>query len=376
MVDWATFTATAKVTAFKEVVKFCIKILWNAISKDDKFNVKRSIIVVLVFGVGYLFYIIPDVLIFLSNVVTLKIDFSLYSFISSITTMASKNVHYHHLLKSLFLTFYLFLGCAITAFIFWLKTAKYEEGYNEMVKLKRFASAVSLIGGIRPINDDGKAELKARVENAIEGSSTINFMLINGSSIFSSPDDPILKGIENCKGKSIKILLLDPLSQFATDRAKSMTNAIGTDGTEAVQRYIDDFKNTLLKVTTLKKGEWGKSNSIDLRCHCSRPYFRLYVFDEDAFIQTYANAYDGHKSPVYHVRKDQDTHYNSLYSVASDMFNFFWDRGFSYDAPASIKGVLPIYLAKMHNIPVDAHISDLDALRTKIVENSKQKLEL
>ncbi len=144
---------------------------------------------------------------------------------------------------------------------------------------------------------------------------------------------------------------------------------MGSDGQSAWDGYILDYHKTIKAMDALNKGKYG--HSVSYRLHCSRPFFRLFICDDVAFIQTYDKGAHGHMAPIYQVKSGRD----SLFNLAQDIFNFHWDRGFLLDSPDEISDPLAIYLAKMHGISYKYYLNDIDALKETIIANCSSLLQ-
>ena len=288
----------------------------------------------------------------------------------NVSLMQDEGQHYYHLFQSLFVTFYLFLLCLIGLIIYVIKFSRSNKDQKESLKLRDFTKAVQLLGGFRPKYPDGAAQANVAIAEAMKNSSKIYLMLINGSSVFRS-GSPFFEGLKLSRDKDVKIMFLDPLSKYAKQRAISMRNSMGTDGKVAWDEYILGFLDTKKEVEHLRDSEWGRQNKIGYNLHCSRPFFRLYIFDNEAFIQTYEGGSDGHETPIYHVGNGSE----SLFALANDLFSFHWEKGFSFDDSESISSLLAVYLCDMHDISSSQQNQDPDALRKKVLENALARFE-
>lgn len=353
-----------------------LKNLWLYLTnKEGKFDWRRTVVAIIVIGGSisfvYICYFLPDALLWIS-----EDKLKGYKWLSGVVDrirfenapelLKQQKYHYYILLKSLCETFgFLFISLIGIAYFFW-KNHLHERKF---CRINSFIDTVGLVGGYKPLTVKGRADADKAIAEAIERSTKIEMMLINGSSIFKHQEESsIFNTLKSSRGKQIKILLLDPFSTYAQDRAKEMFSITGSEGHSAWNRYILDYDNTLTQLRALDSSD--QPNYLSFRLHCSRPFFRLIICDNVAFIQTYDRAAHGHLSPIYEVQETKD----SLYNLAQDIFNAHWDRGFLLNSKDDVSDLLSLYLAKMHKLPYNDYLQNIDSLKEQIISRYRERL--
>ncbi len=212
------------------VKKLLDKLFGDLVRKGGKFDARRTLISILLVSTSALFvysaYYIPDILLHF-DLGTLG-DNWLHDLVTKIRVdpnndgleLITQKHHYYILLKSTCET------CALLILsIFGILYLNHKvKGYEKFSALNSFASAVGLIGGFKPLTEKGKKDADDTIAKAINECRELKMMLINGSSVFGEVGESriIHDAIKAKKALQIKVLLLDPFSSYAKDRAKAI----------------------------------------------------------------------------------------------------------------------------------------------------------
>jgi len=334
--------------------------------KDKKFYPKRILVIILVIIVGYLIYRIPELL------PNLAFAFGYYSSLEEIKPSEfmgrMQDEHYLAVIKYLFVLAYLTFLLVIQFFIIAHKQNKIHYNTEER-NVALFAQDVGLIEGVRCANKEERSLVVNKISEKIKTSNTCRFMLINGYHDLTDPESEIKIALESRKKDiNLKLLLLDPFSEYARKRADKLLPE--TDEYLSKMRYVKDFFKVVEKIESLKL----QSNNIDYKVYCSNPFFRIYLFDEEFIFQAYQNDKHGHQTPMYHYVSTS----RSLYHLGREMFNYHWNRGYKFDE-SSIKyyeSPLIYYLAKMYGVLKEPS-NDVDKILKDIlsyVDDQKKKV--
>lgn len=261
---------------------------------------------------------------------------------------------------------------AVTMFIaaMWLALGESLLANNEMMGLEvlRFVKDIGLHEGNLSETEEEKARAQEAVAKKIASSKKrVRVMVINGYKDLVPAESVIRRALEQ-KQSALKfhLLLLDPYSSYARDRADALREEYTHEASR--KRYIRDCHRTIEVLAQLKR----KGAHIEHRLYCSRPFFRIWLFDKELFVQAYEGGKHGHDTALYNFTKKG----RSMYGVADHMFCYYWDRGFVH-TDESLRKMGPaftMYLAQMYGVEIGTPF-DVDATRTRILDHAKRELE-
>ena len=326
--------------------------------KDGKVHPKRMIVIAFIILLGFISFhapsILPKIYVVFNDLNTVK-EIPTDSFFFRL-----QDAHYYALSRYVFVLSYLTFILFAWSIVLTKKSNKFSMQTQEM-NVALFANDTGLIEGSRCLNTEEQDEVVKKVAGKIDDSTTCRFMLINGYHNFTDPDSLIRVALESKKKSlNLKLLMLDPFSSYAKKRADVLLPE--TDERLSQMRYIRDFFKVLDKVDALKKA----GASVECKVYCSKPFFRLYLFDKnDLIFQAYQDNMHGHHTPMYHYIAKQ----RSLFHLGRDIFNYHWNRSFKFDEKSLMYYGKPFifYLAKMYGVLEDNE-NNADILCGRILE--------
>lgn len=326
--------------------------------KDGKFSGKRLLIATFYVALGFLFYETPKLLLAIED----KWNFQ---------SVYITNLHSHPYYKlSQFIFSSLYISMLLLAFSITQskKRNEIEKLWAQNERIAAFANAVNLKAGSRYSNKEERMFILERIRDKIGESQQIRIMLINGTRDIVKHGATIKTAIEKKKEADLhlKVLLLDPLSSYAEDRAHALRPQ--TDKKLSRYSYICDFDRTIKQLEHYK----SLGMDVDYRIYCSKPFFRFYLFDTDLFIQSYQGSKHGNETPMYHYEKGED----SMHHLGCEMFEYYWDKGFAF-SDSSLKAMgdpFAYYLANMYKLDISGLNNDMNRIRQEILGYSKREI--
>lgn len=167
----------------------------------------------------------------------------------------------------------------------------------------------------------------------------------------------------------VRILLLDPFSSFATDRAKHLCGS-GYSEQLSKQRYVRDFLDTTRELDTL---------GVAYKVYCSRPLFRFYLGSHPnqnqwCIAQHYLRNKHGYEAPTfeYEFASGKNRAEDCFLTLAGQAFEYLWDRGFSDYTTAGLSDpALVLYMASMYGLPIRDDLGNYlhpDVVRSSVIQ--------
>jgi len=355
--------------ALKESAKAVLK---YAFFTDGKFSPQRTILLLGWLGIAYFVYaIVPTKLIPLVSTIPIVSDIDwVRQHIAGIRSSAD----YLQLSQ----LYYLSLYCLVTLLLALIRNALGQQRVAELGETEknilRFVHEVQLVNWYRCSSDDERKEAVKKIAEKIENSKRTRLMVIHGYHDLVKSDSLIRRALIN-KGRNLhlQVLLLDPFSKYAVDRAKQLRQETDIDLT--IMRYIRDHARVIEALEEFRK----KAASVEYRIYCSNPFFRIYLFDRDLIFQTYQAYKHGNETPMYDFLNGE----KSLFHAGKEIFDYYWNKGFLHEDSWLVRmgSALTVYLGMMYGLQDDKKLpNNVDGLRREIleyVENKKREaLEL
>jgi len=192
-------------------------------------------------------------------------------------------------------------------------------------------------------------------ENISDDMSQLYILLINGRGDLANQDSPIYSKLK-ASNVPTKILLLDPFTKFARERAGFLKERETSH--DMWLSYICDFLITMKFIEKLKQS----NPNIEAKIYCSRPLYRLY-FGENSRVsqwcisQCYLNNKHGYDTPIYIYKSKQNVNADGdkFGALAMQAFTLLWENGFSNHNEISDNKVSPqflLYAASMLDINI------------------------
>jgi hypothetical protein len=277
----------------------------------------------------------------------------------------------------IFETYALVVTLLIAAiFIFWWRETKQTHGVGI------FTREIGLIKGATggAATHEYIMDVQKEIAKKIQKKELLRVMVINGVQDFVE-DSPINEVLKGSKCPKLRVLLLDPFSSFARDRADRLRN---DDDLETCRRkYVWDFVRTKEFLESLKRT--GKN--VDYRIYCSRPLFRMYLGEDKngnhwCTQQSYLVDKHGYEAPVFFhefTHNGQVRQVDSFATLAKQAFQYLWDRGFESYTKIGIKSTpLVYYMANMYDIPLkspDGSERSVGELKQAVVNYANQQFQ-
>jgi hypothetical protein len=248
-----------------------------------------------------------------------------------------------------FLLYSVFLASTIGA-AYWARDV-FILGQTSNPKFLEFSKKVGLLGFLEgAVNKASNgSRVRDKVIELIDSElDTIDILLINGYDDLVK-NRKIIEALKRAKANNVmvRILLSDPLSEFAEERAQNLYS--GDYGRQkASLLYVWQFLQTKRAL---------KQAGLSFRMYCSRPLFRMYLGESKAkgekFVisQSYLLNCHGFQTPAYHhVSNQENTQSETFVTLATEAFTFIWDRSFAYYpiAQGGIEPSLVAYMFKMY----------------------------
>jgi hypothetical protein len=220
-----------------------------------------------------------------------------------------------------------------------------------------------------------KAKTQNRTAELMQSNlSALRILVINGYDDLVDEASPIAKALHShiaqCRadpkigaereGFGVRVLLLDPFSTFAKDRAMNLAGSWSTEW--AMKRYVRHFDLARKRLAKL---------GIEHRIYCSRPLFRFYLGtcvsgDQWCVEQSYLRNKHGYETPVFeHVINGNVLPEDSFITLAGQAFEYMWDRSFKdYTEQGLMDSALVVYMAEMYGL-IRGSLMDNAALTTE-----------
>lgn len=342
----------------KEAIKAFYKAYIEPIyAKNGKIHLRRVLLVLGVIGIGFAVYEAPD---YMQRFALVFIYSSIDEIPANSFIAALSDEKYREAIKYNWSLVYLLI-LLVNRLVIIIKKHNETLGKDEDRKVAHFAREVGLIEGWRCANDEERVSVINAVADKIEHSNESRFMLINGYHDLIGNDSPIRQAID-VKGRScfLKVLLLDPFSSYAKKRADRLLPEVDEDNSHL--RYIRDYYKVRSELDRLA----ASGIPIQYKVYCSKPFFRVYLFDNEAIFQTYLDNRHGHQTPMYHYTNSD----RSMFHLAEELFSYHWNKGFKFnDADLQRRGeAFTVYLAReMYKLDVDS--LDIDGMRKAILDH-------
>jgi hypothetical protein len=137
-----------------------------------------------------------------------------------------------------------------------------------------------------------------------------------GSQTFADPAGDLHHVLRNCR--EAKIMLLDPLKEGVTARAKSLADPAITP---------ESFREQIIRSIDFLKGLKGLQKNVRLKLYGDVPILKLSVLGDYLFLQHYPTGLNVRKMPEYVFKHDLD---GSLFSL---FYHYFVTRWFDTNIP-------------------------------------------
>jgi hypothetical protein len=194
-------------------------------------------------------------------------------------------------------------------------------GLNALVRdwRNRKLAGLAKTAGLSDIASPSAFLARRRMRKLKEAQGTGRSVMIIGSTgfkTFADPDGDLHTVLKNCR--EAKIMLLDPLKDGVTARAKSLADPEVTPERlrEQIIRSIDFLK----ELKSLQK-------NIKLKLYQDVPLMKLTILGDMLSVQHYPTGLNVRKMPEYLFRHDQNA---SLYDL---FYQYFVSRWFDSDIP-------------------------------------------
>lgn len=339
----------------KETAKALLKAV---LFKDGRLSVKRAITIAALFAIGWIVWQLP--------IWFLDLPFT-SRFIRIVFPIIDHPAHLEVVRVALLLVYVILLlfASAIKLHAGQIELAGLVERDRKVIE---FAKHVDLVYGNRCVRNEERHEAEERIANEIVQSEATRIMAINAYHDLVSPDSVIRRALEQ-KGRNLRlqVLLLDPFSEYATERASQLKQE--TDPTRTRYRYIRDHVKVIQAVKALEK----KAALAEFRIYCSKPFFRFYLFDHDFYVQTYQSRQHGNRTALFNFSNGAE----SLYCLGKEMFEYYWFKGFVHSEESLINmgSPLTLYLARMYGlVKSEDEKVDCTNLRQRILQFVESEL--
>lgn len=176
---------------------------------------------------------------------------------------------------------------------------------------------------------DNYAEAKSIILTRLRHSKKIKLTTIGGGTIFEV-DWGEFSGFLESKARSgveVRVLVLHPDSRYLEARMHELGKF--KPGKFTLAEFKKRTSANVLKVKGMNK-LLGLSK-IQVRYYDTFPTWRLYIFDDSAFISSYLENREGHDTMVYQVTADSD-----LYGAFERCFDHMWAIG---EIPVELESV-------------------------------------
>ena len=232
--------------ALKEIAKALFK---YALFKDGKFSAHRTFFLLLWFAGAYITYaIVPTKIIPILLVIPLLEEIGWIQ-----KHVANLKLGEYLQLAQLY---YLSLYCLVSLLVALIKNGLGQQRVAELSEtdrsILRFVREVQLANWYRCSNDDERRDAVTKIVEKIESSKRTRIMVIHGYHDIVKPDSVVRKALDN-KGRNLhlQVLLLDPFSKYAVERAKQLRQE--TDIEKTMMRYIRDHVRVIQSLDEFKK---------------------------------------------------------------------------------------------------------------------------
>jgi hypothetical protein len=283
------------------------------------------------------------------------------------------------------------LYLSIVVFALWWKSEGPKSGVgkdaspNETYERReRFIRALGLVAGGFGGDTAHKQEYMAKVQEEtaklIQKDRLVRVLAVNAAADLVPEDSPIRMAIESERPR-LKILLLDPFSTFARERANYLRQ--DDDFHTSWLRYVWDFLRTTETLNTIRQS----GIHVEHRVYCSRPLFRIYLSENEAtgececISQAYLSHRHGYETPYHQYQYTPNEHdeRDNVITLNRQAFQYIWDRGFSSFTASGLTSIpIVYYMANMQGLPLlnpDQSPRNFETLRAELLQRIDSSFE-
>jgi len=178
---------------------------------------------------------------------------------------------------------------------------------------KRELAALSTHAGLniylKNFGEDDEREIQKSLIDSLSGVRTIKILAATGFNTFGDQKSFLYEAVEKCPGL-VSIIMLSPHEE----------NEASLQRSKALSVYNDDYRREIINTITVLKELRSKGKNIELRFYNHLPLWKLYVTDDEAWVQHYNPNAHVSTTPIYGFKKNNKGQCN-FYDFFSDVFD-------------------------------------------------------